>query len=166
VTRLTDITAASHPDGNRIDLSWTVPADGPPGVRVVRKAGTHPADPDDGAIVTHATGITSVADHGPDGKGLVGERVYYYTLFPFTGDPPAFSPDPHNRTSAMAVSRYGFAEQLYGLLPAIYRRYDADGAPAIRPDDPAGLVLGQLRGFLDLPGGELDRLYSLLRAAT
>jgi hypothetical protein len=165
MARLTDITATGHPDGNRIDLTWSVPADAPPGVRVVRNVDSHPVDENDGVVVAHAVGLTSVTDKGPGGKGLDGERVYYYTLVPFTGDPPAFDPDPHNRTSAMALSPYGFADQLYGLLPAIYRRYDGERTPAVRPDDPAGLVLGQLRGFLDLPGGELDRLYSLLRAA-
>ncbi len=165
MARLLDIVATGHPDGNRIDLAWTVPPGAPPGVRVVRNTGSHPSTPDDGAVVAHALGSTSVTDLGTGGNGLAGERVYYYTLFPFTGDPAVYDPDPHNRTSAMAVSPYGFAEQLYGLLPSIYRRYDAERTPAIRPGDPAGQVLGQLRGFLDLPGGELDRLYSLLRSA-
>lgn len=158
--RLLDIAATGHPDGNRIDLTWSAPPGPPSGVRVVRGEGSHPSTPDDGVVVAHALGITGATD-----TGLLGERFYYYTLFPFTGEPPVFTPDPHNHAGAMAIAPYGFAEQLYGLLPAIYRRYDAERTPAQRPDGPAGLILGQLRGFLDLPGGELDRLYSLLRAA-
>ena len=153
--RLLDITATGHPDGNRIDLAWQLPPGTVADVRVVRGEGTHPVDEGDGVVVAHPVNATRATD-----TGLAGERVYYYSLFPQTGDPP----DPHNRASAMATAPYGFAEQLYGLLPAVYRRYDAERTPALRPDGPAGLVLGQLRGFLDLPGGELDRLYSLLHA--
>jgi hypothetical protein len=158
--RLLDITATGHPDGNRIDLAWSLPPDAPPGVRVVRDETSHPSTPDDGVVVAHSVGITSATD-----SGLAGERVYYYSLFPFTGDPPAYDRDPHNRVSAMATSPYGFAAQLYELLPAIYRRYDAERTPAVRTGEPPGIVVPQLRGFLDLPGGELDRLYSFLRAA-
>src|SRR6202022_2709060 len=145
--QLTNITAAAHRDGNRIDLSWTSPApQQAPGVRVVRRTDTHPTGPDDGVVVAHGIGLTSASD-----TGLQGETVYYYTLFPFSGAPPVYSPDPHNQTSAMATAQYDFAGQIYAMLPAVYRRYDGDK--------------GQLRRFLDLPGGELDRLYSFTRAA-
>ena len=99
--RLIDITAIAHSDGNRIDLSWTnlAPAQAP-GVRVVRRTGTHPAGPDDGVVVAHGTGVTSVSD-----TGLAGETVYYYTLFPFHGSPPVVRHDPHNQVSAMATGR-------------------------------------------------------------
>jgi phage tail-like protein len=145
--RLTGITAVAHPDGNRIDLSWTNPAPAQdPSVRVVRRVGSHPEDPDDGVVVAEGTGLTSASD-----TGLQGETVYYYTLFPFHGSPQVYDLDPHNRTSAMAIASYDFAGLLYASLPAVYRRYDA--------------ATGQLRRFLDLPGGELNRLYSLNRAA-
>ena len=52
------------------------------------------------------------------------------------------------------------------LLPAIYRRFDAARLPA--PDsglEGADLERGALRRFLDLPGSQLDQLYSLARAA-
>jgi hypothetical protein len=159
--RLLDITAVARPEGNRIDLSWTNPAPAQvPGVRVVRRTGTHPANPDDGVVVAHGTGLTSASD-----TGLQGETVYYYTLFPFSGTPPVYAPDPHNRTSATAIAPYDFAGQIYAMLPAIYRRYDAGRTPAPGTVAPADRDKGELRRFLDLPGGELDRLYSFARAA-
>jgi hypothetical protein len=127
-------------------------------VLVVRREGSHPTRTDDGVIVKSGIGITTASD-----GGLKGETVYYYTLFPFTGDPPHYDPDPHNQASAMATSRYDFAGQLYAMLPAIYRRYDVR-VPAEGSGAPADRDKGELRRFLDLPGGELDRLYSLTRA--
>jgi len=159
--RLLDITATAHRDGNRIDLSWTNPDPaGAPGVRVVRREGSHPAGPDDGVVVAHGTGTGTASD-----TGLAGERVYYYTLFPFRGDPPVYDPDPHNQASAMAIALYDFAGLLYAMLPALYRRFDADRLPRPATTAPADAGKGVLRRFLDLPGGELDRLYSLTRAA-
>ncbi|MDT7797392.1 MAG: hypothetical protein QOI78_825 [Actinomycetota bacterium] len=164
--RLTGITATPHPDGNRIDLAWAYPPPPPPpapvvtpGVRLVRAEGSHPLMPADGFTVAQGIGLAGATD-----RGLAGERVYYYTLFPFTGDPPVFDPDPHNLVNAMATSRYDFAGRIYAMLPSLYRRYDAEQPPAAR-GGPAGTDPGQLRGFLDLPGGELDRLYSFLNAA-
>lgn len=159
--RLGDITATAHTDGNRIDLSWSFPDPAhPPGVRVVRAERTHPVTPNDGVTVADGTGFTTATD-----TNLLGEHVYYYALFPFTGNPPVYDPDPHNLAEAMATSSYDFAGQLYALLPAIYRRYDAEATPADRPGPALATDPGQLRGFLDLPGAELDRLYSLNRAA-
>jgi hypothetical protein len=161
--RLLDITTSAHPAGNRIDLAWRYPDPAElPGVRVVRRAGTHPSKPGDGVVVAEGIGLTSASD-----TGLRGETVYYYTLFPFAGSPPQFEDEPHhNRVSAVATSRYDFAGQLYGLLPALYRRYDASRTPApgagVAPEDEDS---GVLRRFLDLPGSQLDQLYSLARAA-
>ena len=129
-------------------------------MRVVRRTGTHPASPDDGVMVAHGTGITSVSD-----TGLAGETVYYYTLFPFHGAPPVYDPDPHNQVSAMATAPYDFAGQVYALLPGLYRRYDAGRTPAPGTGLPSDRDKGELRRFLDLPGGEFDRLYSFARAA-
>ena len=158
---LSNITATAHPKGNRIDLSWAYPDTAQkPGVRVVRREGTHPAALDDGVQVASGAGLTSATD-----DGLVGERVYYYTLFPFSGDPPHDDPDPHNQASAMALSPYDFAGQIYAMLPAVYRRYDAERTPPAGVGLPEDRDSGELRRFLDLPGGELDRLYSLARAA-
>jgi len=159
--RLDDITATAHTDGNRIDLSWSFPDPAnAPGVRVVRAERSHPVDPDDGVVVAHGTGFATAQD-----KNLLGERVYYYALFPFTGNPPTYDPDPHNTAEAMASSSYDFAGRLFALLPALYRRYDADRSPAIRSDSALAADPGELRAFLDLPGAELDRLYSMNRAA-
>jgi hypothetical protein len=157
--RLLKISAVARPEGNGIDLSWSYPDPGPrPPVRVVRRAYRFPADPDDGVLVGTGENVGSAQD-----RGLRGETVYYYGLFPHTGTPPIYDEDPHNRASATAISPYDFAGQLEAMLPSIYRRYDAERLPA------AGTVLagdedkGQLRRFLDLPGRELDRLYSLAR---
>jgi hypothetical protein len=159
--RLTNITAAAHTDGNRIELSWTNPVPQPaPGVRVVRRTGTHPTGPDDGVVVADGIGLTTASD-----TGLQGETVYYYTLFPFSGSPPVYSSDLHNQTSAMATAPYDFAGQIYAMLPAIYRRYDAGRTPAPGTGLAFDQDKGELRRFLDLPGAELDRLYSLTRAA-
>lgn len=156
---LRDVTAVAHPDGNRIDLSWTNPDPaGRPGIRVVRREGGHPSGPDDGVVVADGTGITTARD-----TGLRGETVYYYSLFPYTGTPPAYDVDPHNHAGATAVAPYDLSGLLYGMLPAIYRRYDAARLPASGTVAPADEGKGQLRRFLDLPGGELDRLYSLAR---
>ncbi|MFI2508899.1 hypothetical protein [Streptomyces sp. NPDC018972] len=151
--RLLDITATAHPDGHRIDIAWRYPptADASVGVAVVRGRHDYPSSPEDGVTVGKGIGITKVSD-----TPLQGERTYYYALFPFTGNPPVFhdqAPDGtrRNRTAAMATAPYGFAELLHSLLPTVYQRYDAER--------------GQLRRFLDLPGGELDRLYSHARAA-
>ena len=54
----------------------------------------------------------------------------------------------------MATGPYLFAERIYALLPAVFRRFDTAG------DRPARL----LRRFLDLVGGELDQIYSTVRS--
>src|SRR5439155_11975257 len=150
--RLLNITARAHPAGNRIDVSWSNPNPAAfPGVRVVRRDGTHPTTPDDGTIVVHGTGLTSASD-----VGLKGETVYYYTLFPFHDTPPQYEGDPYNRVSALATAPYDFAGQMYALLPAVYHRYDeAQGLTS--GSGPA--AKGQLRGFLDLPGSQFDQIY-------
>lgn len=147
--RLLAITAVARPEGNRVDLSWTNPQPADfPGIRVLRREGTHPTGPADGDLVVDGIGLSSFPD-----VGLRGETVYYYGFFPYAGNPPVYDLDRHNRAAATVTSRYDFAGQLYAMLPSIYRRYDS-----VRGEDD-----GQLRRFLDLPGGELDRLYSLAR---
>src|SRR5262245_58112127 len=154
--RLNDITATAHPNGNRIDLSWTNPNPGSfPGVRVVRRSGTHPRDPDDGVLVAHAVGLLSATD-----EKLQGGTVYYYSLFPFhsgVSNRPEYEDDPHNRASAIATSRFDFGGQMYALLPALYHRYDAIRSPGTRNDlDAEDRDKGPLRRFLDLPGAHFD----------
>lgn len=102
---------------------------------------------------------------------LQAEEVYYYTLFPYKTDPADPSKktyifDRHNRVSAMATGPYDFAGQMYRMLPAIYHRYDTllpkDPLPGMPEED---RKKGQLRRFLDLPGTQLDMLYSFATAA-
>ncbi|NTU85596.1 MAG: hypothetical protein HGA45_40720, partial [Chloroflexales bacterium] len=86
--RLQAITAVPHPAGNRIDLSWANPDPALfPGVRVVRRAGTHPTGPDDGALVDEGLGLLAASD-----VGLHGETVYYYALFPYRDGPRVYGP--------------------------------------------------------------------------
>jgi len=158
--RILDLTALPHPAGNRIDLRWRLPVDAPfDHVRVVRRAGTHPTTPNpasaaEGVVVPEREGGGAATD-----TGLRGETVYYYSLYPYrlpladdgaiAVSDPAEQLDRFNRTSAMATSPLGLADEMYGLLPALYHRYDTRGA---------------LRRFLDLPGGQLDQIYSYARA--
>jgi hypothetical protein len=158
---LQDIAAAPHPSGHRIDLRWAYPpAPAYAGVRVVRRAGSYPRTPDDGAVVAEGDGLTAAVD-----QGLPGERVFYYGLFPYRGSPPAYEVHRANRAAAMAGSRYGFSGLMRDLLPRIYHRYDT-ALPLAPPPEmaPADRARGQLQRLLDLPGGELDLLYSMLRS--
>ena len=63
----------------------------------------------------------------------------------------------------MATSPYNIAGQMADLLPTLYHRYDTvlPNAAAVAPAD---RQKGQLRRFLDLPGSQLDLLYSFARA--
>lgn len=157
---LEELTATTHPDGNRIDLHWANP--NPvlyPGVRVVRHWSHFPADPDDGDLVVEGVNLAYDTDaqgralHTHADIGLQGETVYYYGLFPYNGSPPVFQIDASNRAAALAGASHDSAGKMYALLPAIYRRYDQ-----------AGAVPGLLRRFLELPGGQLDLFYSHARA--
>ena len=179
--RLEQIEAIPHPAGNRIDLSWVHPDPAAfPHLRLVRRQGSHPVtpepDPDrpregvivadtqpaagQGLIAVDAEGVYRAAD--PD---LPGEVVYYYAIYPYRGGPPEFDVDRRNRAAALATAANGFGGLMYRLLPAIYHRYDTAlpraGTEALSEAD---LDRGQLRRFLDLPGGELDRLYSFARS--
>jgi hypothetical protein len=160
--RLLNIAAVANAAGNRIDLTWINPNPaGFPGVRVVRREQTHPLNPTDGTTVADGNGLLSASD-----TGLKGETAYYYSLFPYSGNPIVFAPDPHNRASAVATAPYNFSGLMYALLPAIYHRYDeaqpASSNPALTAADQ---VRGELQRFLDLPGSQFDSIYSLARAA-
>ena len=158
--RLQNISAKAHPEGNRIDLSWDIPELSEyPGVRVVRREGTHPQNPDDGVEVAHGLNIQSASD-----SGLQAETVYYYALFPFRNEPPEYFYHRHNRASTLATGPYAFAQFIHSLLPAIYHRYDTD-LPEPDAVAPGERNKGQLRRFLDLPGGQLDQLHSFAKAA-
>lgn len=153
---LLDLIATPHPDGHRIDLSWAHadPA-AQPGVRVVRRERTFPVTPDDGVVVADGTGLGVGTDalgrtrYRVTDAGLQGGTTYYYGLFPYSTAPLTFEVDRANRVAALAGTALGTADWMYALLPALYQRYD--GA-------------GQLRRFLDLPGGQLDLLHTAARA--
>ena len=171
--RLEKITAGPRPAGNRIDLTWINPELVQfPGVRVMRREDTRPISPTDGIVVAEGVGLHYAVNEKGEGlyhvvdENLKGETVYYYTLFPYRGDPPEYQIDLHNRASAMATAPYNQAGQMMELLPAIYHRYDTVFP---KPPFPAEMSeedkqRGQLRRFLDLPGSHLDQLYSFARA--
>lgn len=158
---LQQITATPHPSGNRIILRWKNPApDQYPGVRVVRREGTHPTAWDDGFPVAEGEDLESAED-----RSLKAETVYYYTLFPYRGNPAEYLFDEHNRTAAMATGPYDIAGQMFDLLPSIYHRYDTAALAKIPTGmAPEDIQRGQLCRFLDLPGGQLDQLYSFAKA--
>jgi Phage tail protein (Tail_P2_I) len=164
--RLLNVSARAHPEGNRVDLAWVNPTPIPDGYRlqIVRRLGGYPTTPEDGTVITPPADAITHSD-----GDLHGETMYYYTFFPSSNTTQA-QLDPHNRAAAMATSPYGLGGLMYGLLPEIYRRYDI--ATVLSSDDTARQHLdpddqdcGLLRRFLDLPGGQLDQLYSLARAA-
>jgi phage tail-like protein len=176
--RFLNLVAVPHPTGNRIDLSWVHPNPTQfPGVRVVRRERTHPLSPTPTSVqqgVVVADTNPAVPSQSPiqvrtDGRytatdiGLKGETVYYYTLFPYAGNPPNYDIDRHNRAAAMATAPYNSAGQMADLLPTLYHRYDTVVSDAATVA-PADRQKGQLRRFLDLPGSQLDLLYSFARA--
>jgi len=172
--RLLNIIATPHASGNRIDLHWDLPASPTyPLVRVVRREGTYPTQPNPASAYDCIVVPEQANQNYAWDEGLQGETVYYYALFPYKTaglnntiviDNPAEQIDVHNRVAVMATAPYNFAGQMYKLLPAIYHRYDT---VLPRPDadiSEADRNKGQLRRFLDLPGGQLDQLYSFARA--
>ncbi len=156
--RLIAIAASPNPQGNRIDITWKFP-DAPeyPGVRIMRREGTHPLHPNDGDLVAEGDNLHKVSD-----TGLKSETVYYYGFFPYRGDPREYAYDRRNRAMAMATGFYDYAKRIYELLPAVYHRYDTE------LPDPTKVVTEdidkpQLRRFLDISGGQLNQLHSFAR---
>ncbi len=64
------------PSSKRIDLSWTNPASGFDTVRVVRKQGSAPTDPDDGTVLFSGGVATSAAD-----TNLQSGLTYHYAVW-------------------------------------------------------------------------------------
>ena len=130
------------------------------GVRVVRREGPIPV-----AGPTMACwSLTSGRSRGPGDRpsGSRGETVYYYRLYPFTAvqaPPQSSMTNPsnrsrpwrrrrrHRRTSCTAAARD---------LPPLRRASRACGRRQLAK---------QLRRFLELPGAQLDQLYSFARGA-
>jgi hypothetical protein len=229
--RLLSISAEPHPFGNRIFLEWENPEpELYPLVRIVRKEGTYPTDPEDGHTVVEKdsflfsiTDLTVIADldngiipssifqlflaeqqivitnsadvnvlnlglrwlfseennqfilvrvngsinvyrKGKDtvpDTNLKSETIYYYSLFPYGGDPPEYSFDRENRTAAMATGKYNMAGQMYSLLPGIYHRYDTVLSGLVADEDKDK---GELRRFLDIPGSIFDQFHSFAKS--
>lgn len=156
--RLTAITAEAHASGNQIDLSWQLPTGAEfPNVRVMRREGSYPTHPNDGSLVAEGPGLQTAQDNN-----LKSETVYYYSLFPYRGDPREYDYERRNRIAAVATGYYDHGERMYELLPAVYHRYDTElpNPAEVAPEDSEK---AQLRRMLDIPGGQLDQLYSLAR---
>ncbi len=162
MTQLQQIRAFAHPRGNRIDLSWVNPDPVQyPRVRIRRREGTYPTDHEDGDLVADVTNGTQFTD-----TPLKGETVYYYGLFPGGGSPLTYVINNENRVAAMATGAYDMAEMMAELIPTIYHRYDTAKAQPPLPEDmaPEDAERGQMRRFLNLPGSQLDQLYSDARS--
>jgi hypothetical protein len=111
---------------------------------------------DNGTVSVYKKGIDSASD-----RNLKSETVYYYALFPFKNDPPEYVIDSSHRTAAMATGPYDMAGQMYDLLPRIYHRYDTTLSDLVSGNDKQK---GELRRLLDIPGTQLDQLYSFAKA--
>ena len=109
-----------------------------------------------GAINTYRKGIDTVFD-----TNLKSETVYYYSLFPYKGDPPDYSFDRANRAAAMATGQYDMASQMYSFLPGIYHRYDTILSDQVADADKNK---GELRRFLDIPGTIFDQFHSFAKS--
>ncbi|MBP1468102.1 hypothetical protein EYB53_020480 [Candidatus Chloroploca sp. M-50] len=160
--RLKNLRATAHPDGNRIDLSWELPEQFRElGLVVMRREGAFAAATHDGTEIAMGERLTAVSD-----TGLKAETVYYYSIFIYRhGSPPTYYLDRHNRVAMMSTGPYNMAGQIYDLLPAIYKRYDTQ----LPVNPPVAMtetdrMHGQLRRLLELPGGQLDQIYSFARA--
>ncbi|MFC0597824.1 phage tail protein [Streptomyces palmae] len=172
---MTEVRAAPHPAGGRIDLRWRNPparefATGRPfaGITVVRRERTFPLAPEDGDQVYLGPVVSAVSDTGA--RPLT---THYYTVFTLTSDdPPEATADEGSRAAAFATAAYGLGDALYRMLPAVHRRFDlpltaADvaHAPAIAAalkQLPTGLRdRGQLYRFLSVAGSALDLVRSL-----
>jgi phage tail-like protein len=155
---LVGITATPVAGAAQIRLGWAYPPGGGiAGVRVTRAERSYPATPDDGVVIADGLGLTSATDAALD-DGV----IYYYSLFPFSGSPRVYQIDRANRATALASLPSNAAARMFALLPRVYHRYDTTLPPA--PASPADAAHGQLRRFLDLPGGQLDLFASVLAA--
>ncbi|WP_045855618.1 hypothetical protein [Teredinibacter purpureus] len=148
--KLRNVHANAHPDGNRIDVSWEIMADNTlDGVRIVRLVGRYPEHSEDGEWVADVERNAALTYSQTD-KAMQGETYYYYTLFPYSGNPASFHFEPRNRVSALATSPHGYGAHMMELLPSIYHRYDKSTY--------------FLQRFLSIVGGQIDQFHSLANA--
>lgn len=142
---INSIQAEPHVDGNRIDIAWDLSEDAAyDGMRIVRKEGAYPEHPDDGQVLVPLADELSFSD-----TGLRAEQMYYYTAFPYQGDPAIYDLASIAKVAAVATAPHGFPEIMHEWLPAIYHRYDKDRE--------------FLQRFLSIVGGQFDQFYSLAR---
>jgi phage tail-like protein len=163
------LTATAHPAGNRIVLRWPGPEKAR--FRLLCRRGSYPAPSDADWVgeVVAETGAPALG-HTPDGMVITHDRLaaetvhYYQLLVPDPADPQRWVGDPTDRAAAMATGPYLFADRLYRLLPAVYRRFDTV-TPSTPEVVPASLCdQGLLRRFLEVVGGQLDQSYSTVRS--
>ncbi len=136
-------------------LDMSVPADGDPEYAPLKAPRTRRLDE---GLAPGSSGTLCEKDDPDSGDrvytisvadlGVEAEVCYYYALF--VDDTP--SARPSLRASATAAAEYGFTEQLYRLLPGVYRYYDEPS-----PDERGR---GPLRGYLGVCGAALDYLRS------
>lgn len=158
--RLENLSAVADPAGNKILLSWQYPqGTGISGVHIRRNTGTYPLSLSDGFEVVVAENQLSTTD-----SNLHEDTVYYYTFFPYLGDPGNIIIDRHNRTSTMVTAPMAYADYIYEMLPLLYHRYDTNLPPDSGAVDAADINKGQLRRFVEIIGGELDKFHSYARA--
>lgn len=158
--QIENLIARSHPFGNRIDLSWNiVEGSAITGVRIVRRRDGYARTADEEDFIADIT-----EEYVHSDTELHGEIVYYYSLFPFEGDPPVFGNGKTATVSAMAISSNNCAEQMYHLLPGIYKRYDTELGEEFSALSTTDRSRGQLRRFIDIPGGQLDLLFSYAKS--
>jgi hypothetical protein len=96
-------------------------------------------------------------------------KIFYYTLFPYRGEPHQYEFIPSNRAACFATESMDYAGRMYKLLPVIYHRYDTRLAPSHLAEK-AGMSeidkqYGQLRRFLELTGPQFDQFHSFADAA-
>jgi phage tail-like protein len=123
------------------------------------------ADPRDlaGAPVVRVVGLDETPDpdlgvtvrrFAVEDRALSAHLPRYYTLFRTGGGlPGGWETRREWRASATPTARYGFAERMYGLLPAVHARYDEP--------EPRDRGRGQLRRFLTVFGAGTDQLRGL-----
>jgi phage tail-like protein len=113
---------------------------GAPVVRALRLEET--PDPDLGATIRHFT---------LEDRGLTPHVPRYYTFFRMDQFiPGGWETGRTWRAAATPTARYGFAERMYALLPAVHARYDEP--------EPGDRGRGQLRRFLKVFGAAADQL--------
>ncbi|MFX0194744.1 MAG: phage tail protein [Candidatus Hodarchaeota archaeon] len=174
---MNNIKAQPNALGGQIDLSWKnpLPDEFPnfKGVKIVRRERRYPEispprySPDMGGFDYDGTLVYDNKGESFSDTGLRGETVYYYSFYAYDDNPePArikHFTSRASRVAAMATSYYGLSDELYRLIPAIYKRYDTvyPEPGAMAPEDEQK---GELQRFLEIFGPQLDLIKSFITA--